>query len=285
MTITALGQVEFNGLRLDGHYHIQTIEGLRASPEVRSTDLTRLGHHGLHPGTDWLGGRSVVITVAVAPSADVDFDNAIEALAAAFAPAVNTTAQPLTFWLRGVGEGQLARVYARPRRFATVMDVAYNQGVTTFAVELFCTDPLIYSDDEHMLSTTLPTSPDGLEWALDWALNWGGTSAAGSLNVDNRGNFEAPVVLRIDGPVVNPRIENITAGRTLELSITLASGEFIDIDTSARTVLLGGTSSRYFALTDDSQWWNLRPGVNTINFRASTPDVSLLTATWRSAWI
>lgn len=282
MTVTAVGQVEFNGLRLDGDYEIQMIEGLRGMPEVRSSDVPILGRHGLFLGGNWLGGRIITIVVAVVPSDPTTFDVAMEALAAAFS--LSQTEAPLTCWVRGLGAGEAVRLYARPRKFDAPMDTAYNQGVAIVAIQLSCTDPLIYGDTEQTASTTLTETTAGLEWSLDWALDWGGASTAGSIIAENRGNFEAPVVLRIDGPVTNPRIENLTVGRTIELGITLLTGEFIEIDTAAHTVMLGGTASRYSTITDDSQWWNLAPGVNTLNFHASTPDAALLTATWRSAW-
>lgn len=282
MTITANTQVEFNGLRLDGDYEIQTIEGLADYPEVRTSDQALLARHGLHPGTDLLGGRTVTMTVTVNGDTVDAFYNAVNALRDAFAPA--GAEMPLSFWLNGIADNAAARVNCRPRRMSLPMASDWWAGVATADIELFATDPLIYSDTLFSQTTTLPTSPTGLVWNLTWPLNWGGTSAAGSIFANNVGNFAASAVIRIDGPVTNPRVENVTAGKTIELNLVIATGDFVVIDTGDRTVLLGGTASRYSNLTNDSTWWDLQPGVNEVTFRASTTTSATMTLEFRSAW-
>lgn len=283
MTITGNKQVEFNGLLLDGSagYEIQEITGLAGYPDVRTADQPLLARHGLHPGVDLFGGRSIQLTVVVHAEDEQAFADAVRALRTAFVPTITGT---LTFQLAGVADDQPARVTARCRELALPMRSDWWAGYGLAGIELFATDPLIYSETEHELSTTLPESPEGLTWPLSWPLTWGAVSAAGTIVADNDGSFNAPVVLRIDGPVTDPRIENLTVGRTIELDMTLAEGEFVVIDTKARTVLLAGTANRYSNLTPDNQWWDLAPGANEITFRASTPDEALLTVTWRSAW-
>lgn len=284
MTVTADSQVEYNGLRLDGNYELQQIDGLAGYPDVRTSDQTLLARHGLHPGTDLLGGRTVNISVVVNGDTSLEFAAAVEALRTAFAPG-QTVAMPLTFWLSGVADSATAFINCRTRR--TDMPIAQDwwAGYASAEIELFATDPLIYSDTLFSQTTTLPTSPTGLGWPLTWPLTWGTSSSAGSIFVNNTGNFGSAASIRIDGPVTNPRIENVTAGKTIEMDMTIATGDFVMVDTGNRTVLLGGTASRYSDLTNSSRWWEIVPGVNEVTFRANTPTAATMTLETRSAYV
>ena len=77
-------------------------------------------------------------------------------------------------------------------------------------------------------------------------------------------------MIRISGPVDGPRLRNETTGHELALDITLVSGEWVDLDSKNRTVLLQGTANRYSTLTTP-EWWELQPGANQLRFTAADP--------------
>lgn len=283
MTITADTQVEFNGLRLDGRYEIQSIEGLAGAPEVRTSDLPLAGRHGMYPGIDLLGGRVVTITVAVWAWTEAEFKDAVQALRTAFQPGA-ATETPLTFQLSGVGDG-IVRINARARRLALPQTSVYWQQAAEAVIELFATDPRIYSDTLNTVTLTRETSVAGHIWPQTWPMNWGGAVASGSTIVTNTGTFPAEMVLRFGGPVSDPGVENVTTGATLTFGIGLAAGEYLLVDTDARSVLLNGTASRYSTLLAGSTWPNLALGDNDIRFTAATATDAPLTITWRSAWV
>lgn len=286
MTITADRQVEFNGLRLDGAYEIQSIDGLAGSPEVRTSDLQLASRHGLYPGADLLGGRAVTITVAVYAWSQADFAEAVAALRAAFQPGA-AAESPLTFQLPGIAGGVTARINARARRAALPVTTQYHQLSATAVVELFATDPRIYADRESTVAVTLPLTSGGtgLSWPLSWPLSWGGPASSGLVTATNDGTFPAELTLRVNGPVTNPRIENLTTGTTLSLGITVADGDYLLIDTASRDVLLNGTASRYSTVAAGSSWPTLAPGANSLRFAADTETDAVLYASWSSAWI
>jgi hypothetical protein len=128
----------------------------------------------------------------------------------------------------------------------------------------------------------------GLTWNLSWNLNWGGASTGNSFTATNGGTFTTPFTVRFDGPVTNPSIENVTTGEKLKLSadggLVLGVGEFVELDTDARTVLLGGTASRYSKLSSDSTWFDLPPGNTTLRFLGTTAGSPTMTVKFRSAW-
>lgn len=274
----------FNGLTVgDGTpFELARIEGLADQPDLRTSDRTRLRRHGMLPGDDFLGGRSILLQLEVFGATDADFATNLEELKLALAP--GEVEQALRFAIPGVAVGGQRRVDARPRRLALPIEdrFFYRQPIVT--VELFATDPRIYDDAEQTIATTLPSAGGGLTFPATFPLLFGAVAVGGSIFANNVGNFPAPWTARIDGPCSNPSIENVATGEKLGFTIDLLTGESLFVDTDARTVLLGGTANRFNALTTP-EWFDLDPGTTELRFRAVTGTTAQLTATWRSAWL
>ncbi|MEU9198846.1 phage tail domain-containing protein [Streptomyces sp. NPDC048332] len=116
--------------------------------------------------------------------------------------------------------------------------------------------------------------------------SYGDAGASGRLTATNDGASPAYPVLRIDGPVANPSIEQVTTGGSMTLDGTLQAGEYLVIDTRTRAVLLMGSSPRRQWVRAGSTWPLLVPGSNTLAYRGSAlpgapGQSSLLTVTWR----
>jgi len=88
---------------------------------------------------------------------------------------------------------------------------------------------------------------------------------------------------RVNGPVTNPYLENITTGEFLYITYTLGVGEWLDIDFKDKTVLLNGESSRYY--TKSGTWWMLQPGDNNVRLGGTTTGSPSATVSWRDAWL
>lgn len=115
---------------------------------------------------------------------------------------------------------------------------------------------------------------------------YGDAGTSGRLTAVNEGASPAYPVLRIDGPVANPSIEQVNTGGSITLDGTLQPGEYLIIDTRTRAVLLMGTSPRRQWVRAGSTWPLLQPGSNTLAYRGSAlpgapGQSSLLTVTWR----
>jgi hypothetical protein len=115
---------------------------------------------------------------------------------------------------------------------------------------------------------------------------YGAAGTSGRISAVNSGSSPAYPVLRLDGPVANPSIEQATTGGALLIDATLQAGEYLVIDTRSRAVLLMGTAPRRSWVRGGSVWPLLMPGANEIVYRgAGLPGApgqqSLLTVTWR----
>lgn len=88
----------------------------------------------------------------------------------------------------------------------------------------------------------------------------------------NEGQVEAPVIIRIIGACVNPRIDNLTTGEFIKFKdLTLDSDDVLEIDTTfgQKKVLLNGVN--YFHKLDfSSTFFNLKIGENSIEFTDDT---------------
>lgn len=276
--------ISFNGLDLNSSpYHMQEIEGLLSSPDIRSGDYAKVSRNGMIPGTDRYSGRTVTINLLIDDYDETAFGNAISALTSAFAAPLESEL-PLMFTIRGIASGQDARLYVRPRKLNLPVDFNYFNGSSYADIQLFATDPLIYSETEYSATISLAQAPGGMVFPLVFPLVFGGGGSYGSALLTNQGNAESPVVIQINGPVTNPTVRNVTTGQSLGFTVTLATGEYLLIDTLERTVLLNGTADRYSYLTTP-QWWKLSPGVNEIRYFASITTASTVEITYRSAWL
>lgn len=282
--ITGPWEFELAGLLLggDSKFHVAAVAGLADVADVRPGDKPRLRRHGLRAGTDYMSGRTINLTVELDAADYTELATLVDQLGAAFRPGADEAA--LYFQVPGLAGGGNGVLWCRTRRrSAPITPDGWYHRLPTVELELFATDPLIYGATELTASTGLPEGGDGLIFSATFDAVFGALGESGIVVCANAGTADAPVLLRVDGPVTNPRVENITAGKTIALSLTLADGDHLLIDTQSRTVLLGGTADRYSALTSASEWFSLVPGANEVRFGASAGSGSL-TVTWRSSW-
>lgn len=120
-------------------------------------------------------------------------------------------------------------------------------------------------------------STAGFKAPLVFPLNLTALATQGTGRVVNAGTAIALPLLRLYGPCTNPKIENQTTGEKMEFTanggLTLLAGEFVEIDTRAKTARLNGdpTQSRHdrlaFAI---SRWIRVLPGMNEWRYYPTT---------------
>jgi hypothetical protein len=153
-----------------------------------------------------------------------------------------------------------------------------------FGLSLVAPDPRKYGPVVEVV-TGMAGSTGGLPFPLTFPLAFGSASG-GSVTVDNTGTIKSWPIMRIAGPVVNPRIINPATGDELRVNLTLAAGEYLDIDTAARTVLLQGTASRRKDVATSGEWLPVPPGGASFTCSADVYDpAAVFTFAGRSAFI
>lgn len=117
-----------------------------------------------------------------------------------------------------------------------------------------------------------------------------GGTVIGSLTVTNAGNADAYPLIRIYGPCTNPKLINVTTGQTLAFAgLTVNVGEFLEVDTRAKTVFyLGNSNDSRYSTFDfaTSEWWALEPGDTSLRFApATSSSPSNAEISWRDTWL
>ncbi|GAA2112415.1 hypothetical protein GCM10009759_55120 [Kitasatospora saccharophila] len=279
--MSAIGRIVWNGLTMGPgtQYAVADLPDLDDMPEIRSADVDRGQAHGTWTGEDYTSARVITLSVLLRGTDPDDLGRLVTALRAAVQPCAEP--QQLQFLDRGV------MVIAKPRKRSIPYDATTLLPSTTAHLMFYAADPLVYSLDQHSLSTTAYAPASGRSYPRTYPWVYGTGSTAGTLQCVNSGGSPTFPVLRIDGPAVNPVIQLTETSAVLALTTTLGPGEYVIIDTASRAVLHMGTTPRRDWISGIPAWPVMQPGRNTFVYRASPyGDGSIptyLTVTWRDA--
>lgn len=230
--------------------------------------------HGGWDGGSWLTPRVIGLSgYLVAPDHPTARD-AVDRLIMA----VSLDLTPLV-----IDESGLRRM-CMVRRQDDVLCVWLSSTTVKWSAQVVAPDPRRYSADEVVSSTRLPGGEGGLGWPVTWPLMWDATVASGIIDVINDGTMPTPARFIIYGPCTGPRVTLVGTGRTLAWDLTLAPGQWLDVDCDRKTSLLNGQVSRSGAMTR-RDWFELPRGHSQVAFNAAMHDPNaLLTVVYRSAY-
>lgn len=260
-------QITYQGLTVGAGtvWPIAQVSGLEDLPPIRSGDQARAYAHGEVPGLDLAAGRNIVLDLLVFDSGTGDFAANVERLKAITVP--QGTETELVFTLPGRNPRALM---CRPRRRQLPIDLEYSFRYGHASIELHATDPRIYDESSTSATIGLPSASSGLTFPATAPFVFGSTGTGGTAVFTNAGNFPAPWVAQIAGPVVNPVITLQATGQAVTLNGSIATGETVTIDSLSRSVLLNGTASRYSWVAAGTTWWDAPVGAYTVQFGAAS---------------
>lgn len=162
---------------------------------------------------------------------------------------------------------------------------SYNSTAFKWQTTLVAPDPVKLSAIEHSTGLLpLPSTTGGLTWPVTWPISWTSTTIAGTALLTNSGSVDTGLIVRIDGPVTNPRfsLSRGTDVQTLQFDLALDAAQWLTIDTKAHTVLLNDSVSRR-GLTA-GVFPILAPGTSELSWNAALFDsAARISATWRDA--
>jgi hypothetical protein len=245
----------------------------------------RAWQHGNWSGVEWQAEAVIPMKLVILGNGTADYVARQKELSAAFA-AIGDSGQdvPLTFTVGGT-EYLMA---GRPRMVEP--DRRLTDGTAWVSAAFVALDPRIYAG---VLSSTglvgLTQFAAGLVVPLSVPFHLAGTLSGGTTTLVNAGTTATGLVVRIDGPVDTPRLAlQAPDGTTqqLQFDLSLAAGQWLDVDSVSRTALLNGlASSNQFGV---AMWaWDqypLQAGTSRLRFFAESFTAATVSATWRSAW-
>ncbi len=271
--ITRDGQVEWGGILLGSGtpYRWLNMTGLEDLPGLDSGNVLRPSRHGAWPGRYLAQERVVTWDLLVNVDLTWEWGPIVTALRQTLALSDEDSDEDEPLVIRTKG-GETRLLYARVTSRLMPNEPRNGVGRGNATVQWTAADPRLYSPTEYTVTIGQPTEPSGLTWPLTWPLNWGSGGDSGSRQLTNAGDVESSPVLEITGPCEVPAVTNLRTGRTIELSITLAAGETLVVDTREGTATLGGADRLYLmtARCVPPELWTLQPGTSEISYRAAS---------------
>ncbi|MFE4654138.1 phage distal tail protein [Streptomyces sp. NPDC056707] len=268
------------------------VSGL-AAPELRTADVDNPTDDGGFPGVDLFGTRTVSIEAGIRtpddPGAALDLLARLQQVTGT--DGTRRTAGALAVLRAKLPGRGTKRLYGRWRRVETATMAQAVYGWIPFMLDFAATDPRWHADDSQSLVLPLDISTDsqGFTAPLVAPITTGVSHPDQRPGwVLNSGDVAAWPTVRIDGPVTNPKVWVVETGRYLQLQISLAAGEHIDIDTrpGTRWVLRNGGNAAP-ALTAGSRMdlFQIPPGKSEIRWTATDyTNTCRLTLSWRDAY-
>ena len=277
-------QVEIRGLLLGPGtpWRIGTLADW-SSRAVRADDTPRASSHGSIPGRDLTNSHTRVLRANTGMGNRHTTADELVALRDDLRAAWATEAVDVPIVYQLGGEKRLR--FGRTRDIEVVED-DLTVGYMTVDCEFWDRDGVEYSAVEHAVNT--PPEDPGAGFTPPFTPPWSlpaGTS--GSFPADNAGRSPAPWRARINGPTTAldpPFLEHLGTGEALSFTanggLDVPAGQWVDIDSATRSVLLNGTADRRMNLATFSRWFSLAPGSNNVRFAGT----GTLDFWWRDAW-
>lgn len=239
-------------------YDIRKIDGL-GQPAAVPSDKPLSQRHGAVAGKDFLGSRVVTVVFEVVDDSSYSMGEKLAVLAEAFAP---TEEQKPTFMrIPGVGGGGVVELATHVRRRSVSVTTEYARGLATVAVQLSASDPRLYGYNQITGSASADDDSGlGLEFDVTPDIGFGGAVLPGLIETNNGGNFSAPLMFRVYGPVTNPVVTRVSDGAAMSFTTTVASGSYLEVNSESRTVKLNGVTNQYSTLDVGSTWLEVPAG-------------------------
>lgn len=251
----------------------QDIEGWD-SPEAATQVTQRSGQDGAWSGVELYGPRQLSLSGAAWTDQPEIMRDAADRLFA------EVTKKPFQLV---VDEHGLQRFVTVQRQSAVVWDYQHETAAL-WSMQLVAIDPRKYGTTEQTATVLLGAVTGGFVLPFTLPFTIDSVVTSDTITAINAGNHDAPLMIRVFGPVINPKFFVPSLNLEMSLNLTLDVGEFVDIDSDKRSVLLGGTATRLSTFEGD--WLSVPPGSTDIRFLAESYDPSAFAQlTWRATWL
>jgi hypothetical protein len=271
-------QYQFRGLSI-GHntpFSVKNVTGLLGHAEARSRDIARGNRHGSIPVALLFSPRIIAFDLEVSDQFDgTPIEDLLDELSDAFQPPDLRSSTSLDEFVYKRPDRTPRRFLVRCSKFDFDSDYNVGRGLASGSIELVANDPVSY--DNELKTESL-------------VLSVGETSD--QVSVENNGNFRngTPPILYITGTCIDPIVECMQdAERQLKLEVNLAANQICRVNMETFEVAVqtgvGAWVESYDIVRDDSQFFHLMPGDNTIVFsRTGSGSSATLRLDWRDAW-
>ena len=147
--------------------------------------------------------------------------------------------------------------------------------ILRFSVGLTSLSPYLYGLDLVSGVSGLPSSSGGMQFPYHFeeaggslsSWMWSENVASGRVALDNVGTAPSPVMIRIDGPVIDPQVVHVGSGHVMAFNMSLGSGHYATVNGVTHEVLVDGTDPARGRVVR-REWSQAEPGMNVWGFNA-----------------
>lgn len=162
-----------------------------------------------------------------------------------------------------------------------------------FSIGLTSLSPYLYGLDSVSGVSGLPSSSGGMQFPYhfeepavstsSWV--WSENVVTGKVVLTNAGTAPSPVMIRIDGPVVNPQVSHVGSGHVVAFNMSLGSGHYATVNGVTHEILIDGTDPAR-GRVKRREWSQAEPGLNSWGFNASEySDEARMTVSFYPAYL
>lgn len=153
--------------------------------------------------------------------------------------------------------------------------------ILRFSLGLTSLSPYLYGLDSLSGVSGLPSSSGGLTFPYHFEEDgvsssswmWSEENVSGNVVLSNVGTAPSPVMIRIDGPVVNPQVSHVGSGHIMSFNMSLGIGHYVTINGVTHEILVDGTDPARGRVIR-REWSQAEPGMNIWGFNASEYSTS-----------
>lgn len=145
-----------------------------------------------------------------------------------------------------------------------------------FSLGLTALSPYLFGLESVSGFTRLPYLFGGMTFPYGFEVDsvllspwmWSEDVGSGRVVLSNPGTAPSPVMIRIDGPVVNPQVLHVESGHVMAFSVSLGSGHYVTVNGVTHEILIDGTDPARGRVVR-REWSQAEPGTNGWGFNAS----------------
>lgn len=148
--------------------------------------------------------------------------------------------------------------------------------ILRFSLGLTSLSPYLSGLDPVSGVSGLPSSSGGLTFPYHFEADgvslsswmWSEKIVSGNVTLSNVGTAPSPVMIRINGPVVNPQVSHVGSGHVMSFNMSLGMGHYVTINGVTHEILVDGTDPARGRVIR-REWSQAEPGMNVWGFNAS----------------
>jgi len=242
------------------------IEGLEAAT-VRTSSFNRSGMDGIYISNQFLGERRISLRGSIIAESNSDLITQRQLLVSTLAPSkTNSTLDNKVLYLTTLDDQE----YQLNIQVLQIKCPIQNVTTASFLIDILSADNSISGETLH--TETIQTKSGGgykVPYIVPYTLEAG---SGGAVIIDQGGDANSYPIIKLYGPLTNPRISNMTTGEWISLTLTIQDGSYVEIDMLNRTIIQGGLTNQIGTKSEDSRFWYLSPGDNKIELNTSVND-------------